>query len=360
MKRILHVAKFYPPASGGMERVVQTLCDASEGIVESRVLALNQAPHTVDEVVNGVPVTRVGVIARAGSVPIAPGLERQLRRAEADLIVLHEPNPWALLSYAIARPKVPLVIWYHSDVVRPALQYALFYAPVARPAYTRARRFVVSSPPLAAHAAALEPYRDRISVIPFGIDESRWTAGSAVDGARAEPFVLFAGRHVPYKGVDVLLRALQGTGIRAVIAGDGPQRATWEALARSLAVDARFPGDVSDDDLRALFAACTAFVLPSTSRAEAFGYVQLEAMASGKPVISTDLPSGVPWVNQHERTGLIVPAGDADALRAGMRRLMDDAPLRARLGREGRARVEAAFTMRHLRERLRAFFAEAA
>jgi rhamnosyl/mannosyltransferase len=360
MKTVLHVAKFYPPTAGGMERVVETLCRASEGIVESRVLALNEGRETIEEIVDGVAVTRVGVLARAGSVPIAPALERHLRRAEADLIILHEPNPWALLSYAVAKPSVPLAIWYHSDVVRPALQYALFYAPVARPAYSRARRFIVSSPPLGEHAAALEPYRDRISVIPFGIDASRWTTSSPVPRPPANPFVLFVGRHVPYKGVDVLIRALQGSGIRAVIAGDGPQRGAWEALARDLRVDAHFTGDVSDAELRDLFASCAAFVLPSTSRAEAFGYVQLEAMASGRPVISTDVPSGVSWVNQHERTGLIVPAGDAGALRAAMQRLMTDEPLRERLGRQGRARVEEGFTLAHLRERLRTFFAEAA
>jgi rhamnosyl/mannosyltransferase len=357
MKRVLHVAKFYPPAAGGMERVVETLCRASDGLVESRVLALNDGRETIEELVDGVPVTRVGVMARAGSVPIAPALERHLRRADADLIILHEPNPWALLSYALARPRPPLAIWYHSDVVRPALQYSLFYAPLAHPAYSRARRFIVSSPPLGEHADALKPYRDRISVIPFGIDASQWRSSAR---AGVEPFVLFVGRHVPYKGVDVLIRALQGTSITAVIAGDGPQRRAWEALARSLNVRARFPGDVSDPALRDLFASCAAFVLPSTSRAEAFGYVQLEAMASGKPVISTDVPSGVSWVNQHERTGLIVPAGDAGALRAAMRRLMNDAGLRERLGQQARARVEATFTMAHLRERLRAFYAEAA
>ena len=366
MKRVLHVGKFYPPVTGGMERVVQALCRASEGLVDSRVLALNTGGTTVEDVVEGVPVTRVGTIGAVGSVTIAPSLAWRLRRPAADLIVLHEPNPWALLSYALVRPPPPLAIWYHSDVVRHPLQYNLFYAPVARPAYSRARCFIVSSPPLGEPASALAPYRSRIRVIPFGIDPAEWAAAGDVR-VRATaltrelgPFVLFAGRHVPYKGVDVLLRALQGTATRAVIAGDGPQRSAWESLARELALDGqvRFTGDVSDAELRALFHAASAFVVPSVTRAEAFGYVQLEAMAAGTPVISTDVPSGVSWVNQHDRTGLVVPAGQAEALRAAIVRLMADAALRERLGAAGRARVDHEFTLARLRERLQSLYGE--
>ena len=134
MIRVLHVGKFYPPHLGGMERVLETLCQASRGFADNRVLVANSSSRTVEEVVNGIPVTRVGTIGAIGSVHIAPAFAAHLRRATADLLVLHEPNPWALLSYALARPSAPVVIWYHSDVVRPALQYALFYAPIARPA----------------------------------------------------------------------------------------------------------------------------------------------------------------------------------------------------------------------------------
>ncbi len=72
-------------------------------------------------------------------MPVAPAFPAHLARVDADVMILHEPNPWALLSYAAVRPRLPLAIWFHSDVVRPALQYQLFYAPIARPAY-RARR----------------------------------------------------------------------------------------------------------------------------------------------------------------------------------------------------------------------------
>ena len=366
MKRVLHVGKFYPPVSGGMERVVQTLCRAGAGIVESRVLVMNTGSETIEETVDGIDVTRVGVAATSGSVAISPAFPSNLRRARADLIVLHEPNPWALLSYAIVKPSTPLVIWYHSDVVRHPVQYALFYAPIARPAYRRAERFIVSSPALGDHAAVLGPYRDRVRVIPFGIEVSEWEldaparARSAEILAESGSFVLFAGRHVPYKGVDVLLRALRDTPIKAVIAGDGPQRPAWEKLMEDLGLrgQVRFVGDVPTRELHALMHACAVLVLPSITRAEAFGYVQLEAMACSKPLISTDVPSGVSWVNQHGRTGLVVRAGDAAALRTAMTRLMADTALRDRFGAAGRQRVQSEFTLTALRDRLRGLYEE--
>jgi rhamnosyl/mannosyltransferase len=360
MFKILHVGKFYPPHHGGMERVLETVCQVSRGLVESRVLVTNASRETIEEEIDGVHVTRIGTIGAAGSVHVAPGFVAALRRAEADLMILHEPNPWALLSYSIARPRLPLAIWYHSDVVRPALQYALFYAPVAHAAYTRARRFIVSSPALAAHAAALTRYQDRVRVIPFGIDPAPWRRAPAGAGETPPPFMFFAGRHVDYTGVDVLLRALARTPLTAVIAGDGPRRGAWEQLARELGLNSRvtFTGEISDAELRRLMQTCTAFVLPSVTRAEAFGYVQLEAMAAGTPVVSTDVPSGVSWVNQNGRTGTVVKAGDEAALAAAMTALAADPDLRARLGAAGRARVEEAFTLERLRERLRELYEE--
>ncbi len=356
--RVVHVGKFYPPVAGGMERVVQSLCTVTAGRLDNRVVAFNTGNRTVTDEVDGVPITRVGTWGAVGSVAVAPAFPMHLSRIDADVLILHEPNPWALLSYAAVRPRLPLAIWFHSDVVRPALLYRLFYAPVARPAYRAARRFLVSSHALAEHATALQPFRDRVTVIPFGIDVDAWrpTQGvrrraDAIRRAAGRPIVLFAGRHVPYKGVPVLIEAAAALGVDVVIAGDGPMRATWSALAGSQSGPARFsfPGEVDDAELRALLAACDMFVLPSVTRAEAFGYVQLEAMACGKPVISTALPTGVPWVNE---SGLVVPANDVDALRAAISSLATDPVLAARMGERGEARARAEFSMSAMGDRL--------
>ena len=350
--RILHLGKYYAPVSGGIETVLETLCRGETRVADSRALVVNRSHRTVHEVVDGVRVTRVGSLATVGAVSVAPALAYWLARARADVLVLHEPNPMALVAYYLARPAIPLVVWYHSEVIRPRWRYRLFYEPLLEFALRRARRIVVASPPML-EAPALGAHRDRCVVVPFGLNVDRYAASPAVtarDGRlRAEstaPILLFVGRLVRYKGLDVLLRALPGLEVRTVIAGDGPLRGPLELMARQLGLEGRvrFAGRVSDEELLAWYHACDMLVLPSVSRQEAFGMVQLEAMLCGRPVVSTDLRTGVPWVNQHEQTGLVVRTGDVASLRGAIERLIRNPELRARLGDAGRARVLAMFT----------------
>jgi len=143
-----------------------------------------------------------------------------------------------------------------------------------------------------------------------------------------------------------LLAALRDTNVHVAIVGRGPLEQQLRARAEALGVAARthFLGEVDERELIALYHACDVFCLPSTQRSEAFGIVQLEAFACGKPVVSTNLPSGVPWVNQHEQTGLIVEPGDAPALAAALTRLLADDAFRAACGQRALARVTNDFS----------------
>jgi glycosyltransferase involved in cell wall biosynthesis len=353
--KVLHVGKFYPPVSGGMERMLQLLCEGEREAADSRVLVANTASvRTAQESLNGVPITRVGTVGKVGAVQVCPSFPLWLARAQKDVVVIHEPNPIALVSYFLVRPRAPLVVWFHSEVVRPRWRYALFYQPFLRFALRRASRIIVSSPSLANQAAALREFRDKCVVIPFGLDAARLEPApdtapeaEAVRQRHRGPLILFVGRMVDYKGVDVLLRALVGVEATTLLVGNGPRRAALEELAADLGLSqqAVFLGDVDDRRMSALYQACDLFVLPSVTRAEAFGLVQLEAMAAGKPVVSTSVPTGVPWVNQHGRTGLVVRPGDVPSLRDAIVRLLRDPDLRSRMGRDGRARVATEFTI---------------
>jgi glycosyltransferase involved in cell wall biosynthesis len=363
---VLHVGKYYPPAPGGMERVVQLLCEGEQPL-ENRVLVANTSARTVREVWQGVPVTRVASIGSIGSVGVCPTFPLELLRARRDITVIHEPNPLAIASHCIAAQRGPLVVWFHSEVLRPRWKYRLMYRPLLRRALGLAARIVVSSPNLVEHAAELRDFRAKCVVIPFGIETTSLKRTAAVDERVSEivrrhpgPRIFFLGRLVPYKGVEVLLRAMEDLRGTALIAGDGPLRGSLEAQGRlsGLADKVRFLGHLSHEDVVAHLHACDVFVLPSVTRAETFGVVQLEAMACGKPVVSTNLPTGVPWVNRHGETGLVVEPGDAAALAAALKAITTDAPLRERLGVTAKLRVEEQFSVGRMTARTAGLFRE--
>jgi glycosyltransferase involved in cell wall biosynthesis len=364
---VVHVGKYYPPAPGGMERVVQSLCEVEGAVVDSRALVFNTERRTIHETYRGVPVTRVARYRSVGSVAVCPTFPLWLSRVRADIVVLHEPNPVALVSDLVGRPRGRLVVWFHSEVVRPAWRYRLFYRPFFRAAVTRAVRIVTASPALAENAQQLAGVRHKCTVIPYGLDVPRFALTATVAQrvaeirrAHGDRLVLFVGRRVPYKGIDVLLAALRGLEARAVLVGDGPLRPSLQAAASDTDLAGRvvFAGEVPDAELLALYHASDLLALPSVTRAEAFGVVQLEAMACGRPVVSTNLPTGVPWVNRHGETGLVVPPGDPAALRDALARVLDNRGFARELGERGRQRVEAEFTVERMVDRTTALYQE--
>jgi rhamnosyl/mannosyltransferase len=163
--------------------------------------------------------------------------------------------------------------------------------------------------------------------------------------------VLFIGVLRPYKGIGVLLRAMAGvTRGDLLLAGSAPDGGRTARLSVQLGITGRVTllGVVSESQRRVLLHACDLLVLPSLDRREAFGIVQLEAMACGKPVVSSDLPTGVRFVNRDGETGLLVPPGNPEALAAAISRLLTDSTLRARLGQAAHERVIREFSVERM------------
>lgn len=351
--KVLHVGKFYPPARGGMETVLATLAEQTARRWQVRVVVAAPGARTTRERRAGVEVVRVGTLLRARSVSLGPALARELWRERVDCVVLHDPNPPAGVLLALHTPAPHLIVWHHSDIVRPAWAPAT-YGRVQRALHRRADCVIVASPPLARSSAIARARR--IEVVPYGIelDAARDAAAlPAVVAAGPRPRVLFVGRLVYYKGLMVLLEAMTNVGGTLVIAGQGPLAGAVRARAQTLGLGDRLVllEDLPDEAIRALYGGCDVLVLPSTERTEAFGLVQVEAMAAGLPVVSTDLPTGVPWVNTHGETGLVVPPRDAGALAAALRELLEDAAARKRLGRAGRRRAAQRFAAARMVER---------
>jgi len=380
--RVLQVNKFYHPTVGGVERVVRTL---AEGLRDrghaTRVLAATERGLGRRERVDGVPVTRVTSPGMALSVPLAPTFPLRLRSLarEADLVHYHLPNPLAVVGHVLAVPDgTPTVLTYHSDIVRQSLALRL-YRPALERCLADVDHVIATSPRLRDNSRFLAPHREKCSVVPLSVpaaladaaetpkgaetdDRSEtlesarpaggstgnggWQAEDRVDGDSPDdrPVVLCVGRLNYYKGVEYLVEAMAGVDARLVVVGDGDRRARLESRARELGLDARFPGRVDDATLAAWYDRADVFVLPSVEPSEAFGIVQLEAMARGLPVVNTDLPTGVPWVSRDGETGVTVPPRDADALAAALNGLLADPDLRETYGENGRQRVRERFT----------------
>lgn len=356
--RILHLSKFYPPDRGGLEHIVHALAEGAAAaghdvrVVCARGSRWRGAAVREPSVSRrqGVTVVRVPSPVIVWSQPIAPTYFAEARWP-ADVVYVHRPHPLADLAARFV-PSSGLVVFHHADVQRQrAMRWV--YRPLARAVARRARATVVGAAANLHHAEDLgEAGRAKARVIPFGVDVKRFRPGRPEAPpprlpSGEGPLAVFVGRLVSYKGLDVLLHAVAGTHLRLAVVGDGPLGADLRALAGRLGIDGQvvFAGAVSDDELLSYYQAADYTVLPSTTTAEMFGISLLEAMACGKPVISTALASGVRDVNVDADTGIVVPPRDVDALRQAMQRLSGDADLRGVLGAAGRARVEGKFTL---------------
>lgn len=175
-----------------------------------------------------------------------------------------------------------------------------------------------------------------------------------LDISGTEKIVLFVGRLSYYNGVEYLIEAMQSVNAKLLIDGDGKSREKLENMTVSLGLEERvkFLGKVSNELLKYCYQICDVFVLPSVEPTEAFGLVQLEAMAYGKPVINTLLPTGVPFVSIDGKTGLTVEPRNSKALADAINKLLSDDELRKKFGIQARNRVVENFTVDKMNEKI--------
>jgi glycosyltransferase involved in cell wall biosynthesis len=372
MLRVLCFGRFFDDIPGGMQTHVDHLFRAMRGHVDYVHLVPSRDTQAFEGQLHGFPLIRTPSWNVDGSLALSPNLvakARQLHRDKPfDIVHLHFPDPMSHVASWAIPAQVPRVITWHADIIRQKLML-MAYRPFQNAALRNAKAIIAATPAHIKSSLELpKPHlQSKLHVIPFGFDLAHYAQPlplAAQLKAQYPGQIIFAlGRHVHYKGFDVLIKAMsqlpQDT--QLLIGGEGPLTADWKALAaQSSAADRiHFVGKISDADLPAYFQACDVFCLPAVNQAEAFGIVQVEAFACAKPVVSTKLNNGVDFVNQDGITGYTVTPSSVDALAQALKRLLGDEALRQRLGQQALLRAQQEFSLQALRSKTLAVYEQA-
>ncbi|HEX5415936.1 MAG TPA: glycosyltransferase family 4 protein [Chloroflexota bacterium] len=377
--RVAHVTATFPPYLGGTGNVCYHNARelARRGHEVTVFTAGDRRADSADAA--EFAVRRLPVAFRVGNAPCLPSL---IGLGRFDVVHVHYPFYFGaeLVFLRSFVGSLPYVVTYHQDVHLPGSLGTLdkvHHAALGQWVLRRARMVLATSWDYARASRLRGVMRARaalVSELPNGVDPPRVRPDVDGRGLRGRygladdaPVILFVGaldRPHYFKGIPPLLAAfarLTDPRTRLLVVGDGDLRAGYQEEAARLGLGARviFPGRVSDVELPAHYALADLLVLPSTTLGEAFGVVLLEAMASGKPVIASNLP-GVRSVVADGEDGLLARPGDSDDLAANLRALLGDPARRRAMGERGRAKVEARYSWQRVGEQLEEIYEQVA
>lgn len=355
-KTILHVSKYYFPYLGGIETIAKSMADGLNEFRNIVVCFATDGKNSTD-IVDGITVHRVKVNFSFMHQDIAFGYYHELKRLmktySPEYVHVHCPNPFIYpLLLRIIKPDTKLILHWHSDIISKGLVYRLI-KPFESQILKRADLILATSPNYIHPSSPIYQYGKKTDIVQNGIiandfdlkEGDQEKIQSIKEQYGNKPLVLFIGRHISYKGLDMLIEAEQyiKSDCRILIAGSGPlteslkQKATSERIV--------FTGRLSADDLRCHAYAADVFAFPSNTKAEAFGVALAEAMYCGcVPVVFHLEGSGVNWVSVKDETGVEVPWADTKAFAQAIDRLLTDDNLRNRFSTSCHERVTALFT----------------
>lgn len=358
--RVLHFYKtYFPDTVGGVQRVINQLARATKPYgIETTVLSLSNQKHPLPITLDGHQIHRVYQNFEIASTGFSFGAFKRFKQLanEADVIHYHYPWPFMDIVHFASRINIPTVLTYHSDIVRQRTLLT-FYNPLKNRFLASVNQIVATSPNYLETSTELTTFRDKTMVIPIGIDKSFYPTPSdqllATWRSRLPArYFLFIGVLRYYKGLHILLKAVQGLNYPIVIAGAGPIEEELKKQANRLGLtNIHFLGALAEEDKVAILKNCFAVTFPSHLRSEAFGISLLEGAMFGKPLISSEIGTGTSFINIHDETGLVVPAGDANAFKEAMRFLWENPSIALRMGQQAEQRYWQLFTAQHMAAR---------
>lgn len=355
--KILHVYKtFLNDTFGGVEQVIaQIAMTPNAREFNHTVLSLAKTTIKLEEHIFGIKNLRYKENINIASNALSFDLLKEFGQvaAEYDLIHYHFPWPFADLLHSLWRIKKPTVLTYHSDIVRQK-KMLFFYRPLMNYFLNSVNHIVATSPNYLATSSVLKQHESKVSVIPIGLNKEKYPESDAACEAYwrqrfGERFFLFVGVMRYYKGLHILLDALQNTTFPVVLVGTGPIETELKARAKELnLVNVHFLGKLPENDKVALLRLCGCVVFPSHLRSEAFGVSLLEGAMFGKALISSEIGTGTSYINLNGKTGLVVPPNDPLSFRNAMSFIWNNPQRALTMGQEAEARYWTLFTGHHM------------
>jgi len=358
--KILHFACYYSPHIGGIEQVAQDVVNAIGNEYEQRVICFNHKKHNETDIVDGIKVVRAGCFAKIASQQISFSfkklLKRQFKEFKPDLLIFHYPNPFAahyILKMLKKFKNCKLILYWHLDITKQKLLGKLFNGQTQK-LLKRAEKVVATSPNYIEGSKFLPDFINKCVVVPNCVNSSRLNI-MPEDVQKAEQIkhkncgkiICFAiGRHVPYKGMEYLIRAskLLSGDFKIIIGGEGPLTESLKSLSEG-DEKVEFIGKVDNSALRAYMLACDIFCFPSITKNEAFGIALAEAMSYSKPSVTFTIEgSGVNYVSVGGETGIEVENCNVEKYARAIEMLASDSVLRDNYGAGAKKRVELLFT----------------
>ena len=353
---ILQVTPYFYPHFGGVESHVLGL---SENLIklghEVEVVTSRYSRMPEIERLNGIKITRLPQWINMYNTPVVTSIQSFVRRSHADVVHVHSPPPFTerFAAKGAKESNKPLVVTHHCDLELKGMfgniAVNLYQSMLGEYPLKTADKVISTTKSYASTSRSL--WDIDVDVVPNAVDISRFNPNNEGKFIREkyakdeEPIALFVGRLVPHKGIGILIRAINQTeNGKLLIVGDGPYLSWLKKLTKKMNLEERvvFVGPISDYWLPAYYAATDVVILPSTSRLEAFGIVGLEGMASGKPLILSDIPGVRDVISKKE--GYIVEPLDPEEMAKALEKIWDGPEMAKKMGKRGRERVEKLFS----------------
>lgn len=340
---------YYPQTGGVSENVHHTAIELRKlgheiDIITSRFPGHEEDSEGVIRLGRNILVPSLGALSNVNGDPgVGREVERVLRRNEYDVIHIHEPlSPTLPLAAISSAPADTALVGTFHACARGMGWYRLFGRILLRYAARLDSRIAVSR---AARNYAARFMGGQYSIIPNGVDPNRFhPKNPPLEGLDSRsPTILFVGRFYPRKGFQVLMSALprivkQVPDVRVLVVGDGPLAPWYRAQAKRAPCEVRFLGELSFREIPRAYCTADVFVAPSTAH-ESFGIIHLEAMASGIPIVASDI-EGYREVLDSGREAILFPNGDADSLAGAVVQVLTNEALARDMGAWGRKKTE--------------------